>query len=826
MRKGGYSPLQQIKIDPLQSPLHSIQHSIFHTMSQPTLQSLQIAIADLRAAIATLDARLSELEAVPKTNTITYDDTPAAISLFSGAGGDTCGIERAGVSVIAFNEFNDAAIKTHKAVFPDSVLLVDPATGKTDIKKVPDSVFEAYRGQVRLIFAGFPCFIAGTRVLTNSGYMPIETITLEHRLLTHTGKFQPIVNLQQKTYDQTLYNIRIKYHPEMIVATEEHPFYVRTQTRTWENTSRKYVTSYGEPQWKSAKTLTMNDYFGMVISDKADIPKITIRKQINKSRVDIVRYVLDEPDQWFMMGYFIGDGWIEETAKADGRSTHNIRFAIHNEDKGTLLPRLQKVLPLTDKRCSTGESTKYGCADVAWYTILKQFGKYAHGKVIPEWVQDAPIALLQEFINGYHEASRDGKTLRSATVSPNLALGLQRLYLKLGHIMSITKACASQSPRRDTYEISGIMNVERAAAAFIDGNYVWMKPASIESQATEPVPVYNFEVAEDNSYIVDNTIVHNCQGFSHAGKKNSNDSRNELVHEFARAARLAQPEWIIGENVKGLLARKGKDPHEATTAPLRPVIDIIRDLFERIGYKITYKVIDVTEIGVPQHRKRLILVGHRGNQYPHMPWEALEPATTPPLTSVRSFLDSHLRGAMVLPALYNPTAQPAHYWIPTTETEIQGTPHPNLSRLVQGIRNPSSKEKADNPSISAQIVEPAGLISYGVRKGGYHGMILNPDVACNTIISTYNLCPRLFVGLHNATNGTYYIRCMTPKELGQIQGFPADYAWQGTEKEQIAQIGNAVPPPLAERIVRSLERVVFKDFPQHTDAATEESEED
>lgn len=318
-----------------------------------------------------------------------------------------------------------------------------------------------------------------------------------------------------------------------------------------------------------------------------------------------------------------------------------------------------------------------------------------------------------------------------------------------------------------------------------------------------------------------------CQGFSHAGKKKSNDSRNELVHEFARVVDLSKPEWIIGENVKGLLARKGKDPYHHVDAPLRPVIDIIKDLFERIGYKITYKVIDVTEIGVPQHRKRLIIIGHRGNRYPHMPWDSLEPASTPEYTSVRDFIDSHLDGAMELPEIYKPTEQPVHYWIPTTETIPQGSPHPNLVRLVQGIRNPSSKEKAENSNLPDKIIEPLGLISYGVRKSSYHGMIINLDKPCNTIISTYNLCPRLFVGLHNAVTGKYYIRCMTPKELGQIQGFPADYAWKGTVKEQIAQIGNAVPPPLAERIVKTLCRVEFKNTQQNMNQlVTNDSDED
>jgi DNA (cytosine-5)-methyltransferase 1 len=61
---------------------------------------------------------------------------------------------------------------------------------------------------------------------------------------------------------------------------------------------------------------------------------------------------------------------------------------------------------------------------------------------------------------------------------------------------------------------------------------------------------------------------------------------------------------------------------------------------------------------------------------------------------------------------------------------------------------------------------------------------------------------------------------MTSKELGQIQGFPATYQWQGTEKEKIIQIGNAVPPPLAERIGRTIlsGRVELKEEAQGLEA--------
>jgi DNA (cytosine-5)-methyltransferase 1 len=303
-----------------------------------------------------------------------------------------------------------------------------------------------------------------------------------------------------------------------------------------------------------------------------------------------------------------------------------------------------------------------------------------------------------------------------------------------------------------------------------------------------------------------------CQGFSHAGKKKSEDPRNELVHEFARATRLIQPTWIVGENVKGLLSRKGVYP---ANTEKRPVIEIIRDIFEGIGYKITYRVIDATEVGVPQHRKRLIIVGHKGDRYPHVPWKQIEKPET--LPTIRSILTSTLEGAIELPLLYKPQDQPTRFWIQTKEKTPKGTPHSNLVRLVGGIRNLSKKElvaqgKGENERIA--ITEPNGLISFGTRAGGYHGQVLDPDAPSKTIICAYNQCPRLFVGLYNPVTKKYWVRCLTPKECGQIQGFPANYPWQGTEKDHINQIGNAVPPPLATKVATLLPKTIFVSVPQ------------
>jgi DNA (cytosine-5)-methyltransferase 1 len=314
-----------------------------------------------------------------------------------------------------------------------------------------------------------------------------------------------------------------------------------------------------------------------------------------------------------------------------------------------------------------------------------------------------------------------------------------------------------------------------------------------------------------------------CQGFSNAGKKRIDDPRNEMVYEFVRATNVIKPKYIIGENVPGLLSRKGKDPEKGK---LRPVIDIIRDIFANIGYNITYKVLKATDFGVPQERKRLIIVGTPQEKgYPHMPWDSLAEPTFPKNNSIRPFLETHLEGAVEYLEDNIPEGLSPHYWIITDATKPTGKPHPNLIRLNNGIRNKSSKEKEEGGDDTPLTIE-GGLISFGVRKSAYHGQILDPDKPSKTIICSYGSCPRLFVGLHNPDEGKYWVRCLSIKELAQIQGFPANYQWQGNEKEIITQIGNAVPPALCEAVVRSLPNIAYKDHQQTNQNTTTDKDED
>lgn len=727
----------------------------------------------------------------------------SAISLFSGMGGDTLGIERSGGKVVAFNEFDKHAISCHLLNFPDAKLIENPTKQKkdkdrTNIQLIPNDTFAAYQNSVDLIFAGHPCFVAGTKVLTQNGYKDIQEVELEDKLLTHMGKFQKILNLQRKQYAGTLYKIRAKYHHQHIVCTEEHPFYVREKVKKWNPIKNNYDMTYTTPEWIHAKDITKEHMLGMVVNTKAIIPEFEIIKQVNKSRQDKIQITIDNPDYWFMMGYFVGDGWVQDTTKSDGRNKHSIFFAINNDDEEEIVNRISNVLPITDKKCSTGKCKKFGCSDIVWHNILKKFKKYAHGKQIPEWVQDAPVELINSFVEGYRRADgciKKNEEISYTTVSYNLAFGIQRLYLKLGYLFSIQKTKRPETciiegrtvNQRDTYTVCGyVKDGARKYSSFIDGEYAWFSINDIDTCQVEDESVYNFEVEQDNSYIVENVIVHNCQGFSQGGKKLPDDPRNTLFRDFARSAELIKPKYIIGENVDGLLSRK--------TATGENYIDVIVAEFERIGYNVAYQVCHAVQYGVPQLRKRLIYVGIRKDL--NRTFVFPEPLNDGKhdLPNLKNIIEFSMQGAIKInPDDFDMTTIPQECIVrdmDNDEDEDTDNIHPYL-RLKAKVRDQQYGEKIHETTLS-----------FGKRDSPIHAEIIDIRNPSKTIICTYDHQPRLFVPLQNKKG--YFIRPILPDELKQIQGFPKDFKLNGTKKEQIKQIGNAAPPPLVYHIVKQI----------------------
>lgn len=437
-----------------------------------------------------------DVESEPKLDLTSYK----FIDLFCGIGGFHQALHQMGATCVLACDID----KECRIVYKDNYG-IEPVSNVKDIDEKTMDDFD-------ILCAGFPCFVAGTQTLTNNGYKNIEDVQLTDMLLTHTGKFQNIVNLQRKIYTGDMYDFDLKYHPELITATDEHPFYVREQKKVWNSLLKKYDYTYGEPEWKIASKLNMNDYFGMVINDKDIIPEFTFEKS----------------------------------------------------------------------------------------TILKQICKCLDGELIPEWVQDAPKEFIQEFINEFN----DNKiTHKFNTSSLQLAYGFQRLYLKLGHIAEITKNTLFGG---NIYEI--FVNTEKQhdiSYSFIEGNYVWYAPFKITKKETTQTPVYNFEVETDNSYIVENVCVHNCQAFSNGGKKKCfDDERGLLFDEIVRIAKAKKPRFMFLENVKHILKVSNGE-----------VIEYIKNKIASIGYKLQLFQISPHNYGIPQQRERVYFVCVRNDIY-------------------------------------------------------------------------------------------------------------------------------------------------------------------------------------------------------------------
>lgn len=96
-----------------------------------------------------------------------------------------------------------------------------------------------------------------------------------------------------------------------------------------------------------------------------------------------------------------------------------------------------------------------------------------------------------------------------------------------------------------------------------------------------------------------------CQGFSMAGERKANDIRNQLVFSYIEFIENVMPRMLLFENVKGFTYAFDKEQNGVTV----PYSKLVIDKLKALGYDVKAQVIDFSEYGVPQRRKRFILIG-------------------------------------------------------------------------------------------------------------------------------------------------------------------------------------------------------------------------
>jgi DNA (cytosine-5)-methyltransferase 1 len=286
-----------------------------------------------------------------------------------------------------------------------------------------------------------------------------------------------------------------------------------------------------------------------------------------------------------------------------------------------------------------------------------------------------------------------------------------------------------------------------------------------------------------------------CQGFSTAGSRFWDDPRNTLLKDYVRVLGELRPKWFLMENVEGLLTSKnGEYVFEAVKA------------FVELGYKVRVDKVYAHEFGVPQRRKRVFIIGNRlGIDFD------LPKPTTKVRGQIFNLSEVCLKDALI--NLPNPSQDKNeeltyptnleqgvlssyylnpkniihdHYVIQLNELQLKRIsrlePGQTMKDLPSNLQHESFKRRSLRRVQDGMPSEKRGGAPSGLKR-----LFVNQPSLTITSAAT-----REFI--HPTED-----RPLTIRECARIQTFPDWFEFSGNSSEKIQQIGNAIPPLLAEQ---------------------------
>lgn len=270
-----------------------------------------------------------------------------------------------------------------------------------------------------------------------------------------------------------------------------------------------------------------------------------------------------------------------------------------------------------------------------------------------------------------------------------------------------------------------------------------------------------------------------CQGYSTVGTRNINDPRNHLYLEYCRVVEVIRPKFFVIENVKGLLTLNNGMFKE----------DII-NRFSKLGYNISFKVLNASDYGIPQNRQRVFFVGFRDEKF-QFPKEKEFKVTTYEALSDLPSLEIEEEHLEVYP--YRNDININEY----QKKMREGSPF---------IFNHNATKHTDKTKKIISMIKDGGKISdlpqeyWGVRKYNKAFQRMNSKEPSHTIDTGHR-------------NYFHYKENRVPsvRECARIQSFPDKFIFSGSKTSQYKQVGNAVPPLLAEEIATNIKKYLYND---------------
>lgn len=252
-----------------------------------------------------------------------------------------------------------------------------------------------------------------------------------------------------------------------------------------------------------------------------------------------------------------------------------------------------------------------------------------------------------------------------------------------------------------------------------------------------------------------------CQPFSVAGRQLSSEDPRDCVPGFIRAVDECQPEAFVMENVPGLASPRHQHYLSA----------VMRQL-GLLGYVVKPKVLNAADFGVPQFRKRLFLVGMRGRSF-------VFPEPT-----------------------HGPGRELAHV---SAGEALEGVPYdiPNTAKVTYAKKPVLRPQPWDGMMVNGggrpiNLTEPSQTIP--ASAGGNRTHILDPD---GVLVEYHRYLMEGGTPLEGEVEG---VRRLTVNESARLQSFPDEHVFTGKQSTRYRQVGNAVPPLLAQAVAESLMR--------------------
>lgn len=294
-----------------------------------------------------------------------------------------------------------------------------------------------------------------------------------------------------------------------------------------------------------------------------------------------------------------------------------------------------------------------------------------------------------------------------------------------------------------------------------------------------------------------------CQSHSMAGKRRGTcDPRGQLYVPFLRIAQQAQARAVLIENVRGMLT----SPSATHGTALHEVVAAVR----ATGFgHVVHNVLDAADYGVPQRRHRLFIVGFRSA-------DAASRFVWPHQTHSRDGggLFGLRRWVSVREALQLGDSRYGHGRLPhAKDTSWQGMRAINVDAPAPADGG-SVADLLDQPAPCVTATEHKSANRFGSRGAATGprrcGDQLNPlltELAAAGVLdrpsTAVDTTDRLSAAGHHKTNKLGAVR-LSIEQLAALQSFPRSFTFAGTKKQQHRQVGNAVPPPLAEVMGRAV----------------------